>query len=329
MRVNFIEELRSKVITVDSDKIRVAKLSGSLIAKDNHKKIFLNGLIRKRHSFVTGTDKWHKVLLPMLPVCKALNLKPEECLESLIIQTPVCNIRCWFCFVDYKLINGNPDNTGIISQDQIVNFLKEKNMRIIHISGGEPIIIPEFINGLYQKSKNIESSQRPFIWVETNLTISPSDLDQESLDHLVSVMKSKRTGFVGCFKSICPEDYHFSIGNSDTDWIKQFESAKKFLDYNANFYSTLILVVRNLWNLKSKIKTFFDTAIKYCGEEFLRKIVPIEVRLYSATSDRISGKEKQLLKSQYEVLFVYKEILKSYTGQEAWEILPIEEKGVN
>ena len=86
---------------------------------------------------------------------------------ALFIRFANCNLRCLYCDTTYSFDNPKYEEESI---DEIVNFAKEKNVKNITLTGGEPLIqegIKELIIRLSDLGFNIE--------IETNGSISIVD----------------------------------------------------------------------------------------------------------------------------------------------------------
>ncbi|MBU0505665.1 MAG: radical SAM protein [bacterium] len=320
-------ELRNRLITHDGEGVMVANLLGSLEEKDNPEQILMDGLARKKTSFIRGTRKWHEVLVPLKPAAQALKTEEEGCQESLLVQVGACNLRCWYCFVDVNLITGAKDYTKELSVDKVVEYLKDhQQYKILHISGGEPLLSIEFIQKLQTQLKACLDKKAPYLWMETNLTVSPYDLPIECYSKLETVFQNKKVGVVGCFRSFVPDEYSKTIGGLDVNWYKQFSVARDLTSLGADFYSTVVLMTNDFRNVESKIKYFFDTYIKYLGEQKMNRLLPIEIRRYTPTKERLDDEYEKLIQSQYDVLPIWKDIYKSYLGKQELQEQLIKEK---
>lgn len=319
-----VDELRGRIVH-DRQTIRVAQLAGSLEARDNVGRILLDGRARRKGTTIRGSERWHEVLLPLLPAIQALKIDPSECREALVFQVGACNLRCWFCFVDSYLLAGDSRHSSPLRVDDLVKLLASGEFpgRILHVSGGEPLLAPEFIEELRVRTNACDAAVVPYLWIETNLTILPRDLSARALGAIARLAHQRNVGFVGCFRSIVPAEYRHTIGNLGNAWLDQLVAAKALRDRGADFFATVILAIRDLTNVRAKVEYFFDTVIERLGIDMLERIVPIEVRPYAATQPRLGSGRRQLLESQYEVLPVWWEVLSDYLGKSAFDLLPI------
>lgn len=326
LRILPIDDLRGRIVH-DRHTIRVAQLTGSLQASDNVDRILLDGRARRKSTTIRGSERWHEVLLPLLPAARALQVAPSECREALVFQVGACNLRCWFCFVDSYLLAGDSRHSSLLQVDEIIDLLEgEFPARILHVSGGEPLLAPEFIEELRARTNASGAATAPYLWIETNLTILPRDLSAGALAAVARLADQSSVGFVGCFRSIVPEEYRHTIGNLENSWQDQFAAASALRDRGADFFATVILAIHDLTGLRGKIEYFCDTVVKHLGRAMLERIVPIEVRPYAATKARLGSERQRLLESQYEVLPVWWDILSEYLGRPAFDVLPVRAK---
>lgn len=317
-----IAKSRGRLIGDGGRSLRVANLSEGLIARDNVNQIVLGGLARHKKSTIKGTERWHQTLYPLKPAATALDAKSTECEHALVFQTSICNLRCWFCFVDYHLLAGLPATTGMLQAELVASYVEEKGIRIIHASGGESMLVPEYAKALLECTQHQDLASRPYVWIETNLTIAPSMLPSTSRQSLKYLGSSTRCGVVGCFRSITSEDYQYASG-SNMNWLTQFATAKELLEHELDCYFTVILMLCETRDVRGKVRRFLDTAIEHLGEVSIAKTVPIEVKPYSAVAARLNPIAARVMESQYEVLSVYWEELAKYLGESPFGVLPI------
>jgi len=86
---------------------------------------------------------------------------------ALFLRFKGCNLRCSYCDTLYSFINPKYKEESI---DEIIEFVKEKNIKNITITGGEPLI-QEDINELLERLINLNYN----VEIETNGSILIKD----------------------------------------------------------------------------------------------------------------------------------------------------------
>lgn len=159
-------------------------------------------------------------------------------------QLSECNLQCDFCY------RGKPAGTVNVTPEEYVAAFLDYNVEypadragVMRISGGETMLYQEWVVGVIDELKGIDSSK--YIWVDTNLTLTPDkDMRDTFRYHKYCDEYDIPVGLVGCFKpglfdldeqlriakvfSECSDFYlSWSCGSEDTLTTAQFLS---FLD---------------------------------------------------------------------------------------------------
>ena len=103
------ESLRSETWRLATRELLVARLKDSDQESDLSEPTNCGGLGRRRH-FSTGTsDGWPSNPLPIRPAESFLKRSLGDSAEARVFQNLACNWRCWYCYVPFNLLGGNPD----------------------------------------------------------------------------------------------------------------------------------------------------------------------------------------------------------------------------
>ena len=152
--------------------ILVTNFSGSEQEKDLTEPANCNGFGRVRHFKLDAGKGWIKNPLPILPATKALGIKQNSEIRSQVFQNSVCNWRCWYCFVDFKLLSGDSKYSSFLTCDEMVDlYLKEENPApMIDLTGGQPDLTPEWIPWMMQTLIERGLDKKIFLWSDDNLS---------------------------------------------------------------------------------------------------------------------------------------------------------------
>lgn len=73
------------------------------------------------------------------------NTKLEE-LKNVFFQlcTKTCNLKCKFCYIQKNIFKKEEDFLPVEKIKQALNFLKGRNLNSIYLTGGEPLLHPDF-----------------------------------------------------------------------------------------------------------------------------------------------------------------------------------------
>lgn len=127
----FSGHLRTKAIDLEQKKILITNFQGSKQEEDLTEPPNCNGFGRIRHFKLDAGSGWIPNPLPILPAAKALSLKATSGIRAQVFQNSVCNWRCWYCFVDFRLLSGDQQHASFLSCDQMVDlYLHQQNLHL-------------------------------------------------------------------------------------------------------------------------------------------------------------------------------------------------------
>jgi uncharacterized Fe-S cluster-containing radical SAM superfamily protein len=317
--------LRGKAIDLNRKAILITNLGGSEQERDLTEPINCNGFGRIRHFRLDAGKDWIQNPLPILPASKALGLQPSSQIRAQVFQSSVCNWRCWFCFVDYKLLKGDSKYAAFLTSEEMINlYLNDRNPSpMIDLTGGHPDLTPEWIPWMMQALREKGLDNKIFLWSDDNL--SNDYLWRFLKDEQIDLMSSyKMYSRVCCFKGIDKETFSLNTKANPNLFLNQFEIFKRLLELNLDLYCYIILVANSNTNFKLKIPQFLDMA-QSIDELLPLRILPLKVfNIYSPTSTRIDEKLEDMFNGQFIALEIWKkEIMKRFSTEQL--LLPITE----
>jgi len=123
-------------------------------------------------------DKYVDVLSDS-PITAATKMKGDwhSYTHHVIVQLGVCNFRCWYCYVDYKLLAGK-DVVFVTAETIMQQFLEVRKQakahnlayNVLRISGGEPFFAPDLLLSCLRIARAKGLDQEICIKTETNLS---------------------------------------------------------------------------------------------------------------------------------------------------------------
>lgn len=172
---------------------------------------------------------------------------------ALFIRFANCNLRCSYCDTKYSFINPEFKEETV---EDLVKYAKEKNVKNITLTGGEPLLqkdIKELINELSLNDFNIE--------IETNGSVSIKDFlniknVSFTLDYKLPVSLMEKSMDVSNYEYINKKDSVKFVCGSINDMDRAYEI---ILKYNLiNKTNCLFSPVFGLINLEDMVNFLID-----------------------------------------------------------------------
>jgi hypothetical protein len=112
--VEMANRYRSKALDVPGRRILVTQFSGTEQEDDLSVPANCNGYGRIRHFQRSRVAEWPDNPLPIDPARHYLQLVPADAIEAQVFQNAVCNWRCWYCFVPFRLLDANTKHSSLM-----------------------------------------------------------------------------------------------------------------------------------------------------------------------------------------------------------------------
>ncbi|MFP9097931.1 hypothetical protein ACLI09_02655 [Flavobacterium sp. RHBU_24] len=302
----FSAKLRTKAIDLNEKKILITNYKGSLQEKDLTEPANCAGFGRVRHFKLKPGGDWPENPLPIEPARKYLNLRSLTEIRAQVFQNSVCNWRCWYCFVDFKLLNGDSRFSKFLSCDELLDLYLAENNRplMIDLSGGQPDLTPEWVPWMMEAiiARGLENDI--FLWSDDNLS---NDyfwryLSQKQIDLINSYKMYAR---VCCFKGI---DEHSFMLNTLADpklFSEQFDLFKRLWNTNIDLYGYITLTAPSNTDFKYAVSNFLDK-LQAIHEDIPLKIVPLKVFEFTPSQSRNNVDKADLIKGQQIAIETWK-----------------------
>ncbi len=305
--------LRMKGIDIERKSVSITNFYNTKQEKDIKDMPNCNGFGRVRHFKYHVNELWPENPLPILPASKALGIDPDKEIRAQVFQNSICNWRCWYCFVDYKLLSGNPKYSNFKTCDELLDlYLKEDNPpKVIDFTGGQPDLTPEWVPWMMNTLIDRGLSDDIYLWSDDNLSndyfwrfLSDKDIDL--------IKNYSMYGRVCCFKGIDKESFSLNTKASPELFDNQLELAGRLIDLKIDLYFYLTLTSSTHTNFSKVIPSFMDR-LQSIHENLPLRIVPLEVFEFTPVISRLNKQNKDLIEGQYEAIkFWVRELNRRY-----------------
>lgn len=309
--------LRNRLVNLYEKKVLIARLDNSDQANDLTVPANCKGYGRIRHFRMKKGDNWTIDPLPNLPAAKALNTQVEEILRTQLFQLAGCNWRCWYCFVDNKLLSANTNHSEYFHADELIElYVGEKDRPlVIDLSGGQPDLVPEWTLWIMKALEKYGLAGKVFLWSDDNLSTRYwwKYLTDEEQKYMVSFPNYAR---VACFKGYDDTSFSFNTSAAPELFNEQFFIYRNLLEAGFDMYAYVTFTSAPNNNLLSSMSNFVDRLQEIHPNLPLRTI-PLKIEIYSPTQRRLAEKHRLALEFQYEVHQAWcEEIIKRYEERE-------------
>lgn len=302
---SFSDHLRGKGIDVANQKILITNYSGSLQEEDLAEPANCNGFGRIRHFKFKRNDNWPVNPLPIFPVAKALNLPLTDSIRAQVFQNAVCNWRCWYCFVDFKLLSGDKRYSEFLTCDELIDlYLKQDNLpKVIDLTGGQPDLTPEWVPWMMESLSNRGLANEVFLWSDDNLS---NDYFWKFLTQkqIQAVADYKMYARVCCFKGIDEESFTLNTLAAPELFNNQFDLFNRFHQLGLDLYGYITLTASTTTNFDYAIPKFLDR-IQNIHENLPLRIIPLEITEFKPVASRIKDVHTDAMIGQYQAAKVW------------------------
>lgn len=310
------ESFRTKAIDLNDKRILITNFENSDQEKDFTEPANCHGFGRIRHFKLSDETDWPLNPLPILPALKALKLAKSEILRAQVFQNSVCNWRCWYCFVDFKLLSGNKSYSDFLSCETLLDYYLEQDNppAVIDLTGGQPDLTPEWTVWMMEALNSKGLSKSVYLWSDDNLS---NDYLWRFLTpkQLTLIQNYPMYGRVCCFKGIDELSFSYNTGAPPSLFHNQFVIWERLLKLGIDLYSYLTLPSPTTNDLKGSINKFFDR-IQNIDEMYPLRIVPLKIQKFLPVVGRIKAVHEDLLEGQQMAIYLWKEELEKRFSKE-------------
>jgi uncharacterized Fe-S cluster-containing radical SAM superfamily protein len=314
--------LRAKSVDLTQRKLLMTRFPGSDQAEDLTLPPNCAGFGRLHHFRERVDERWVANPLPSVPARAYLALPPSDLLIAQVFQLAACNWRCWYCFVDFKLLSANMNHAAFASPDELLVLMQEEGARsqVLDLSGGQPDLVPEYPLWFLQARERLGLARQLFVWIDDNLS---NDylwryLPEGDIRYMV---ESPGVARVGCLKGIDEESFVFNTKAPQERFWTQVEVLARLVSTGFDQYGYITLTTPSKSDLRTKVARLFDVLQRDVHRNFPLRIIPLRVGEFRANSSRYDGEADA---NQYHALDAWMAELEArFTAAE--RALPINE----
>jgi uncharacterized Fe-S cluster-containing radical SAM superfamily protein len=308
---------RAKAIDLATRKLSITNYTGSQQEQDLDGRVNCNGFGRIRHFKLHPADDWPLNPLPILPAVKYLGIQKTDVLSAQVFQNSVCNWRCWYCYVDFKLLNGDKRYSSFLDCDELLEmYLKESNPPLlIDLSGGQPDLTPEWVPWMMEALISRNLQDRILLWSDDNLS---NDYFWQYLtpDQIDLITSYKMYARVCCFKGIDEKSFTINTKAHPKFFLNQFELFKRLRSINIDLYAYITLTAPANTDFERAVPLFLDR-IQDIDAKFPLRIVPLKIFEFAPTKSRDDMEKLDLLRGQEIAIKVWqREIMRRFSDDE-------------
>jgi len=307
----FSSALRRKGIDKTHRRILITNFKGTEQSKDLTLPPNCGGFGRIHHfRRWSGGKDWPPDPLPIDPATAALGLPRTDELQVQIFQNAICSWRCWYCFVDYELLSGNPRYSEFKTVDELIDlYLAEPTRpKIIDLSGGQPDLVPEWGVWFMDAIKDRGLEKELYLWSDDNLS---NDylwryLNREEIRRLSS---SPNYGRVGCFKGFDQNSFSFNTKAAPEMFDMQFVLMRRLVEAGFDVYGYTTMTSNSDNLLSARMKDFVDRLQSEVHPLFPLRTIPLRIYEFSPTISRVQKEHQQALEIQKAAVQIWREEL--------------------
>jgi len=314
------KHIRKKVFDPEHNTFAITNFYDSLQSKDKYTNVNCNGFGRLR--------KFEKFSLFLKD--KTQNTKPlyrgypkSKSFYSQVFQIAGCNWRCWYCFVDDKILSADKSKVKMLTTDELIElYLNQKNRpNIIDLSGGQPDLVPEWTLSMLKSIEKYGLRNKVYVWIDDNLSVEMKQyLTVKELNYIVNFPKLSK---VGSFKGYDECSFVFNTKASMDEYDKQFKVFKSLINHGFDMYAYVSFTAppESIYNIKQKIKNFIKKLQEVHFNLPLR-VIPLKIHPFTAIQDRNFQKYdiSKVYEHQYIVYQVWRDELKKQYSLESLEV---------
>ncbi len=308
--LEFSKTLRKRGIDKDNRKLLISKLAGSDQEADLTVPPNCNGFGRIRHFKRSRSKNWPNNPLPIDPVVHALGLGETDGVRAQVFQNAICNWRCWYCFVPYNLLTGDPARSSFFTAKELVELYKKEKDRpvLIDLSGGQPDLIPEWIPWMMEALIEQGLQDSVYLWSDDNL--SNDYFWQYLTEKEIDLVKSyKNYSRVCCFKGYNQVSFAFNTKAEKSRFDEQFALMKRLHKLGIDLYAYATFTTPNIEGLIEDMRGFVDK-LQEIHVNLPLRLVPLEIEEFGPVHSRMNEETKKAIKNQYLAVNAWTEELR-------------------
>lgn len=290
---------RSLAIDVSKKEILITNFKDTEQSKDLTLPYNCEGFGRVHHFKRNSTNGFPPNSLPIDPAQYALNLPFSDIIKVQVFQNAACSWRCWYCFVDYKLLAANRKYSQYLSVSELLDLYQKENNQypIIDLSGGQPDLVPEWSLWMADEISKRGLKDKIYLWTDDNLS-NDYLWKYLSKNEIKRLANYRNYGRVGCFKGFDEESFSFNTTANPNYYNFQFATMKRLIESGIDVYGYITLTAPNDTDIEIKIINFLDKVQQQIHPLFPLRIIPLQIFEFTPTKLRTSIVHKNSIEIQ-------------------------------
>jgi uncharacterized Fe-S cluster-containing radical SAM superfamily protein len=304
----FSTQLRRRGVDVDARRLLITRFDGSAQEQDLTEPANCDGLGRLRHFRRATTPGWPDNPLPIDPAARALHLEPGDLLRAQAFQNAICNWRCWYCYVDFPLLSGNPEHSEMRSAAELVELFAAQSDRpaVIDLTGGQPDLVPEWVPWMLEALADQGLGDQVFLWSDDNLS-NDYFFTKLTAEQRAVVDAATMYGKVCCFKGFDARSFAFNTAASPELFDRQFELMGRLLaetGIDLYGYATFTNPIDD--GLDRAMAEFVDR-LQALDPNLPLRLVPLQIVAFTPTQPRMGAEHHRALAVQEDAIAAFNE----------------------
>lgn len=316
--------LRSRILSQSTSRILMARIEGSSQARDLTVPPNSGGFGRIRHFKRQTARGWPPNPLPIDPACSRLGIPKVDVMRVQAFQNAGCAWRCWYCFVPYDLLAGDPKKGAWLSAKELIDqyMVTENRPPVIDLTGGSPDLVPEWSLWMTRELRARGLEDQVYVWSDDNLSTDYfwTHLSESERSEIVSY---RNYGRVGCFKGFNEKAFCFNTNAGASAYVRQFEIMRRLVAEGIDCYAYATFTAEAASDLQHSMSEFVDR-LQAIHVNLPLRTVPLRIEPFSPVVPRLTQARQNSLAIQEEAIAAWNAELQSRFSAEM-HALPIEE----
>jgi len=303
------EQLRQRIIDTSTRRVLISRLAGSAQAQDFTLPANCGGFGRVRHFRRNTASGWPSNPLPIDPAAKALGLPGADVLRAQAFQNAACAWRCWYCFVPFELLAGNPDQGRWFTADELLDLYIAEADRpvVIDLTGGSPDLTPEWVPWMMEALYRRGLDRNVYLWSDDNLSTDYlwRHLSTEQRQTMVAYTNYGR---VACFKGFDEASFAFNTRAAPDSFDMQFELMKRLLALGIDCYGYATFTGEDGVGISAAMASFVDR-LQLLDENLPLRTIPLHIDAFTPVKARLNDARRGALEVQDDAIAAWNEEL--------------------
>lgn len=313
----FAIKLRETLLDRTRKAVLLARLDGSLEARDRYTRANARGLGRVRvfRNYEMHLSRVRSLDGRVMPLLRGH--PPTTELRSQVFQLAGCNWRCWYCYVDDSLLNARISRGEYLTASDLVDLYLGVPDRpaVIDLSGGQPDLVPEWTLWVLEEIDRRGLRGKVLIWQDDNLS-SELMWDVLSAEQISFMSGFEGHSRVGCFKGFDSVSFSYNTSAPAELFERQFVVFRKLVDWGFDVFAYATFTCPSGHCSMDQIRRFVDR-LQDIHPLLPLRTIPLKIRPFTATQARMrAGQELSFEEQQRAGDFWDAELRSRYSRQQ-------------